>query len=50
MYEELDEEDLIRLACKHLTRGQEIPQDLMTALEGLGIADTFKNIPDEADA
>lgn len=50
MYEELDEEDLIRLACRHLNRGQELPQGLMNALEGLGIADTFKNITDETDA
>lgn len=50
MYEDLDEEDLIRLACRHLTRGQEIPQELMNALEELGIAETFKNITNEADA
>lgn len=49
LYEDLDEEDLMRLACKHLTRGQEIPHELMTVLEGLGIAENFKNVPSETD-
>lgn len=41
MYEDLTEEDAVRLAVKHLNRGQEIPQELMTVLEGYGVADYF---------
>lgn len=49
MYEDLTAEDASRLACKHLNRGQKIPTELMTVLEGLGIADYFKTSPDETD-
>ncbi len=47
MYEELTEEEATRLACKHLNRGQEIPQELMKVLATYGIDDYFKT---EADA
>lgn len=50
MYEDLDAEDLIRLACKHLNRGQDIPNELMQAMEGLGIAEPFKTDIEELSA
>lgn len=47
MYDELTAEDATRLACKHLNRGQKIPQELMQVLETHDIADHFKDSPDE---
>ena len=48
MYEELTKEEAMRLACKHLNRGQEIPQELMKVLSTYGIAEYFTTEADES--
>lgn len=47
VYEDLTQEDLLRLAVGHTNRGQKIPSDLMTVLEDYKIAEYFKDEVEE---
>jgi hypothetical protein len=46
-YNELTPLDAGELAIKHLVRGQVIPHKLMEVLEENGIAEYFKEVPEE---
>lgn len=50
LYDDLDADGAIRLACKHLNRGQEIPAELMAVLEEYEIAYYFQEDTSEIDA
>lgn len=50
MYDDLTEDGVVHLACKHLNRGQKIPAELMAVLKELGVAYYFEEEPDESAA